>query len=282
MSVAGLRVVTLSSGETIPALGQGTWRLGENPQRRAQEVASLRLGFELGMRLVDTAEMYGDGGAELVVGEAIAGIRDEIFLVSKVLPSHATVQGTVAACERSLRRLRTDHLDMYLLHWRGRVPPAETLAAFAELREAGKIRYWGVSNFDVEDMAELWSLPGGEAVATDQVLYNLTRRGPEWDLMPWCRAHGVLFMAYSPIEQGRLLAHPALLRVARRHDASPAQVALAWVLRRDWVVAIPRAATPEHVRENSAALDVHLTPADLAELDSAFPAPTGPRPLEVL
>ena len=282
MSVAGSRVVTLSSGETIPALGQGTWHLGENPHRRAQEVASLRLGFDLGMRLVDTAEMYGDGGAELVAGEAIAGIRDEVFLVSKVLPSHATVPGTIAACERSLRRLRTDRLDMYLLHWRGRVPLVETLEAFAALREAGKIRYWGVSNFDVEDMHELWSLPGGRSVATDQVLYNLTRRGPEWDLMPWCRAHDVLFMAYSPIEQGRLLGHPALLRVARRHDATPAQVALAWVLRLDWVSAIPRAVTPEHVRENVAALDVRLTPADLAELDSAFPPPDGSRPLEVL
>jgi diketogulonate reductase-like aldo/keto reductase len=233
------------------------------------------------MTLVDTAEMYGDGLTEELVGEALAGRRDEVFLVSKVMPHHATRRGTVAACRESLDRLRTDHLDLYLLHWRGRVPLAETLAGFAELMESGRIRQWGVSNFDVDDMIELVSLPGGGAVQTDQVLYNLARRGIEYDLLPWCAQVGLPVMAYSPVEQGLLLAHPAVRGVADRHGVSAAQVALAWVLRLDVVDAIPKAGTPKHVYEDRAALDIRLTPADLRELDLAFPPPDHKVPLEI-
>jgi diketogulonate reductase-like aldo/keto reductase len=234
------------------------------------------------MTLIDTAEMYGNGAAETLVGEAIAGRRDEVFLVSKVLPGNATASGTVAACDRSLRRLRTEQLDLYLLHWRGPVPLTETLEGFAALIRAGKIRYWGVSNFDVPDLEELRALPGGREVATDQVLYNLARRGIEWQLMFWCRELNLPIMAYSPIEQGRLLRDPVLQSVAARHDATAAQVALAWVLRHPDVVAIPRAGNPEHVRENRGALDLQLTEQDLAELDRAFPPPSGPQPLEMI
>lgn len=282
MAIAALRPVALPSGERIPALGQGTWYLAEDPCRRQDEIAAFRLGLDLGMTLIDTAEMYADGAAEELVGEAIAGRRDQVFLVSKVLPHNATRSGTIAACERSLRRLRTDRIDLYLLHWRGERPLAGTLAAFAELLRAGKIRHWGVSNFGVSDMEELVGLAGGAGTATDQVLYNLARRGIEYDLLPWCRKRGLPVMAYSPIDQGRLLDRPALERVATRHGATPAQVALAWVLRRDGVIAIPRTATPAHVRDNRAALDLHLGERDLAELDRAFPPPTAPRPLEIL
>jgi diketogulonate reductase-like aldo/keto reductase len=233
------------------------------------------------MTLIDTAEMYGDGVTEDLVGEAIAGRRDEVFLVSKVVPQHATREGTVAACRASLHRLRTDHLDLYLLHWRGRVPVAETLAGFADLMAAGAIRYWGVSNFDVDEMVELTGLPGGAAVQTDQVLYNLMRRGIEYDLLPWCLDNGIPIMAYSPVEQGLLLGHPAVRGVADRHGVSAAQVALAWVLRQDGVVAIPKAGTPKHVYEDRAALELRLTPADLVELDAAFPPPTRKVPLEL-
>lgn len=274
--------VRLPSGEPVPVLGQGTWTIGEDPRRRREEVASLRLGIELVMTLIDTAEMYADGGAEEVVAEAIAGWRDQVFLVSKVLPAHATLRGTIAACERSLRRLRTDRIDLYLLHWRGRPPLAETLEAFETLVRQGKIRYWGVSNFDLADMEELVSLPGGQSVATNQVLYNLSRRGIEYDLLPWCRQRQIPVMAYSPLEQGRILNHPALRRVAVRHGATPAQVALAWVLRQKGLIVIPKAGRPEHVRENRLALDLRLTEEDLAELESAFPPPTGPTPLAVL
>ncbi|MCU1662035.1 MAG: oxidoreductase, aldo/keto reductase family, related to diketogulonate reductase [Pseudonocardia sp.] len=278
----GTRVATLPSGEVVAALGQGTWYLGEDPRRRAAEITALRLGLDLGLTVVDTAEMYGDGAAEALVGEAIAGRRDEVFLVDKVLPHHATRAGTVRACQESLLRLGTDRIDLYLLHWRGRVPLAETLAGFADLLDAGAIRHWGVSNFDLDDMNELYGTPGGETVATDQVLYNLTRRGPEYDLLPWCAEHGVPVMAYSPIEQGRLLGRPALVAVADRHRATPAQVALAWVLRREGTIAIPRSANPEHVRENAAARDIELTADDLAVLDAAFPPPRRPQPLEML
>jgi diketogulonate reductase-like aldo/keto reductase len=277
-----IRSVDLPSGETISALGQGTWHFAERQASRASEILSLRLGLDLGLNVVDTAEMYADGAAEVLVGEAIAGRRDEVFLVSKVLPHHATRQGTVLACEASLRRLGTDRLDLYLLHWRGAIPLEETLAGFSDLMAAGLIRYWGVSNFDAPDMAELEMLPGGRAVTTDQVLYNLARRGPEYDLLPWCRFHGVPAMAYSPVEQGRLLSHPALIDVARRHGATPAQIALAWVLRSEDVNAIPRAGTPEHVRENAAALGLQITQADMVILDSAFPPPARKVPLEVL
>jgi len=278
----GIRTTRLPSGEVIPSLGQGTWGIAEDARRRKDEIAALRAGFDLGMTLVDTAEMYADGAAEALVGEAIAGRRDELFVVSKVLPENATTAGTVAACEHSLQRLGTDRLDLYLLHWRGNVPLEETLDAFAALIDAGKIRYWGVSNFDVVDMIELWKLDGGANVATDQVLYNLTRRGIEYDLMPWCRNRNIPIMAYSPIEQGRLLDHGELKDVAARHNATPAQVALAWVLRQDGVVAIPKASTIAHVRENHAALELHLTREDLAALDRAFPAPTEAIPLEIL
>jgi len=282
MPSATMPTIQLPSGEAIPVLGQGTWGMAEGARPRADEVATLRAGIELGMTLIDTAEMYAAGAAEELTGEAIAGSRDEVFLVGKVLPSNATRDGTIAACERSLRRLATDRLDLYLLHWRGGTPLAETLDAFAALAGDGKIRHWGVSNLDSSDLEELVQLPGGGAVATDQVLFNLTRRGIEHDLLPWCRERGVAVMAYSPIEQGRMLGDPGLEGVASRHEATPAQVALAWLLRQQGVCAIPKASTVEHVRENRAALELRLTAEDLAELDAAFPPPSGPRPLEIL
>ncbi|HQR53081.1 MAG TPA: aldo/keto reductase [Burkholderiales bacterium] len=277
-----VRSVRLPSGETVPVLGQGTWHMGEAAARRRDEVAALKLGIDLGLTLIDTAEMYADGSAEEVVGEAIAGRRDEVFLVSKVLPQNASRRRTIAACEASLRRLDTDRLDLYLLHWRGPTPLAETLEAFAKLAGAGKIRFWGVSNFDRADMQELGAVPGGGAVATNQVLYNLTRRGIEFDLLPACIRRGVPVMAYSPIEQGRMLGDATLQAVAARHGATAAQVAIAWVLRHDGVVAIPKAGSVAHVRDNHAALDLHLTPEDLDELDRAYPPPRRATPLEVL
>jgi diketogulonate reductase-like aldo/keto reductase len=274
--------VQLPAGEHVPALGQGTWYFAERASRREAEIRSLRTGLDLGLTLVDTAEMYADGAAEELTGEAIAGRRDEVFLVGKVLPYHATRRGTVQACRQSLERLGTDRLDLYLLHWPGSVPLEDTLAGFADLLEAGQIRYWGVSNFDTAAMTELAALAGGDAVATNQVLYNLTRRGPEFDLLPHQRQRRVPTMAYSPVEQGRVLGHPALALVAQRHGATAAQVALAWVLRAGDVCAIPRTGNAEHVRENAAALDLVLTAADLADLDAAFPAPDRKVPLEIL
>lgn len=272
--------VLLPSGETVPALGMGTWRMAEDPSRRDAEIAALRTGLDLGLTLVDTAEMYGSGASEELVGEALGDRRDEVFLVSKVLPSHASAAGMVRACEASLRRLGTDRLDLYLLHWRGSVPFAETLEGFSALLEAGKIRHWGVSNLDLGDMRELAAL--SDACQTNQILYNLSRRGPEYDLLPWHASTGIPVMAYSPVEQGRLLDSPALAAVAARHDATPAQVALAWVLRRTQASAIPKAGTVEHVRENARAVELALTAEDLAELDHAFPPPQGPSPLEML
>jgi diketogulonate reductase-like aldo/keto reductase len=277
-----IRTTRLPSGEAIPVLGQGTWGMAEDPQRRTEELAALRFGFDLGMTLIDTAEMYASGEAETMVGEAIVGRREELFVISKVLPENATNGGTLAACEHSLRRLGTDRLDLYLLHWRGNVPLEETLEAFTALVEAGKIRYWGVSNFDVVDMIELWRLTGGVDVAADEVLYNLTRRGIEYDLMPWCRKRGIPIIAYSPIEQGRLLGHGELKRIAARHKAKPAQIALAWLLRQDGIVGIPKAANIAHVRENRAALELNLTEQDLTALDRAFPPPSEAIPLEML
>ncbi|HZS83592.1 MAG TPA: aldo/keto reductase [Stellaceae bacterium] len=277
-----MRSLRLPSGQAMPVLGQGTWGFGEDRGRRGDAERALRLGLDLGMTLIDTAEMYGEGGAEEIVGAAIAGRRDEVFLVSKVYPHNASRRGVVAACERSLRRLATDRLDLYLLHWRGAVPLAETIEGFAALLAAGKIRAWGVSNFDADDMAELAGLPGGAAVATNQILYNLTRRGPEWDLLPWCRQRQVPVMAYSPIEQGRMLSHAALTRLAARRGVSPAQLALAWLLHQDGVAVIPKAGREEHVRENAAALDIALPAAELAALDRAFPPPAGKQPLEML
>lgn len=282
MSEFAVRTVELPSGEEIPALGQGTWGWAEDASRRENELAALRLGLDLGMTLVDTAEMYADGAAEELVGEGISGRRDEVFLVSKVLPSNATRRGTIEACERSLGRLGTDRLDLYLLHWRGGVPLEETLEAFDELTSDGKIQHWGVSNFDASDMEELENLSGGSSVQTDQVLYNLTRRGVEYDLLPWCRERDIPMMAYAPIEQGRMLGDETIQNVADRHDATPAQIAVAWLLRQDGLNVIPRAGTEEHVRENRAALDLELTEEDLTELDDAFPPPTGKRPLEIL
>ena len=282
MGATVMRQFKLPSGESIPVLGQGTWHMGENPRRRKEEIATLRLGLDLGQSLIDTAEMYGDGLAEQLVGEAIDGRRDEVFLVSKVLPQHATRRATITACEASLWRLGTEYLDLYLLHWRGRVPLAETIEAFETLKRAGKIRHWGVSNFDLGDMEELVRQPGGEAVQVNQVLYNLGRRGIEYDLLPWCRQRGIGIQAYSPIEQSRLLDKPILQRIGERHHATPAQVALAWVLRQDRVNAIPKASNPAHVRENRAAAQIELTEADLAELDREFPPPNEPRPLEMI
>lgn len=282
VSLTAVRTAQLPSGEVIPVLGQGTWHMAEDARRRQEEIAALRLGLDLGMTLIDTAEMYADGAAEELIAEAIGERRNEAFLVSKVLPDNATRRGTTAACERSLTRLKTDWIDLYLLHWRGNVPLGRTLEAFIELVGAGKIRYWGVSNFDVPDMEEIVGLPGGSTVATDQVLYNLTRRGIEYDLLPWCRERDLPVMAYSPIEQGRMLRDPELKKVAARHEATPAQIALAWLLRRDGIVAIPKAGTPRHVRENRAALDLHLSKQDLAALDRVFPPPTAPLPLEMI
>ena len=277
-----MRKTKLPSGESLPVLGQGTWYMGDEPRRRAEEIATLRLGIDLGMNLIDTAEMYGDGASEKLVGEAIAGRRDEVFLVSKVLPSNASRSGTIAACERSLKRLGTDRIDLYLLHWRGRAPFAETIAAFEALQNAGKIRHWGVSNMDVGDMSEIARASGGDAISTNQVLYNLTRRGIEYDLLPQAQARELPLMAYSPIEQGRLTEYPEIENIADKHGVTPAQIALAWVLLQQGVIAIPKASTLSHVQENRAALDVKLTAEDLAALDEVFPPPTGPESLEMI
>jgi len=272
----------LPSGEPIPVFGLGTWMMGESEKVRADEVAALKLGLDLGATLIDTAEMYGDGEAEEIVGEAIAGRRDGLFLVSKVLPENASRRDTIAACERSLKRLRTDRIDLYLLHWRGSTPLQHTLEAFIQLQREGKIRHWGVSNFDTDDMEELVGLPGGEACATNQVLYNLKRRRIEYDLVPFCRARNIPIMAYSPIEQGRLLGVAALKEVAQRHGATTAQVALAWLLGEPATIVIPKATNPAHVRENFAALDLRLTDDDRAIIDRAFPPPNKKYALEML
>jgi diketogulonate reductase-like aldo/keto reductase len=277
-----MRKTKFPSGEEVPVLGQGTWGLGERSANRQDEIDALRFGIDIGMTLIDTAEMYGDGAAEELIGEAIEGRREGVFIVDKVFPHNATRKGTVAACERSLRRLATDRIDLYLLHWRGAVPLEDTLAAFDDLQRAGKIRHWGVSNFDVPDMEQVARVSGGAAVSSNQVLYNLTRRGIEYDLMPWCEQHGVPLMAYSPLEQGRLMGHPAIRRVADAHAATPAQVALAWVLRKEHLIAVPKASTPGHVKQNRAALDIRLTPDELAALDRAFPPPSHKMPLEMI
>jgi diketogulonate reductase-like aldo/keto reductase len=276
-----MRRISLPGGETVPCLGQGTWMIGERRDRRADEIAALRAGVDLGMTLIDTAEMYGDGAAETLIGEALAGVRDEVFLVSKAYPQNASRDRLPAACEASLKRLGTDRIDLYLLHWRGGVPLGETVEAMDVLRAAGKIRHWGVSNLDTADMEELVDAGGG-ACATDQILYNLTRRGPEIDLLPWLSDRGMPTMAYSPVEQGRLLGHAVLGQIAKRIGVSAAQMALAWTLRRDDVIAIPKAGSIDHVRDNRAAADLVLSDHDLAALDEAFPAPTKKRALEML
>src|SRR5258705_9722978 len=277
-----MKTVALPAGERVPAFGMGTWRIGDKAALRAEEIATLRLGIELGATLIDTAEMYGEGQAESLIGEAIEGRRDEVFLVSKVYPHNATRRGAIAACERSLRRLKTDRLDLYLLHWRGNVPLAETVAAFEALRGAGKIRHWGVSNLDLADMQELWSAPNGQAVQTDQLLYNLARRGIEWDLLPWLRERRIPVMAYSPIDEGRLARDARLAEFARRHGMTPAQAALAWLLAKDDVIVIPKTARRRRLCENLGALEHTLNAAQLAELDRLFPPPRAPRALEML
>lgn len=274
-----MRTVAFADGTVVPALGQGTWRMGEAATARRREVAALREGIERGLTLIDTAEMYAEGGAEAVVGEAIRGQRDGLFLVSKVYPHNASCKGIPAACERSLKRLGSDYLDLYLLHWRGQYPLAETVEAFERLREAGKVRRWGVSNFDLDDLDEL----AAPACASNQVQYSLEARGVEWDLLPWCQAQRMPLMAYCPVGQGgRLLRHPALRAVAERHGASPARVALAWLIRQPGVIAIPKAVDSLHIRDNAAALTLHLDADDLAALDAAFPPPTRKTQLSVV
>lgn len=277
-----MKQVTLPDGERVPALGMGTWNMGDDRATRAEELATLRLGLDLGLRLIDTAEMYGEGLSEQLIGEAIAGRRDEVFLISKVYPHNASRRGIAAACERSLRRLGTDRLDLYLLHWRGDVPFEETMEGLQALQREGKIRHYGVSNLDLSDMEELWEVPGGNDVAVNQLLYNLSRRGIEWDLLPWLRERHVPVMAYSPIEQARLVRHPKLVRFAQECGMTPAQVALAWLLSRDGVIAIPKTGHRERLRENIGALSHTLTAERLATLDSIFPPPKGPRALEML
>ena len=280
-SLQNMHTIRLSDGTAVPALGQGTWKMGEEPGARSSEVAALRAGLDLGLMLIDTAEMYADGGSEEVVAEAIAGRREQVFLVSKVYPQNATRQGVPAACERSLRRLGTDFLDLYLLHWRGSTPLAETVVAFEKLRAEGKIRRWGVSNFDVSDLEQL---DGAAAhCATNQVLYNPEHRGIEFDLLPWCQKRKMPLMAYSPVGQGgRLLQNPALAEVARRHGVTPAQVAIAWALRQPGMIVIPKASDPEHVRANAAAAEVQLAGEDLAAIDQAYPPPTRKQSLGML
>ncbi len=274
--------VTLPSGVSVPALGLGTWNIGEDSRKANAEIESLKRGLDLGMTLIDTAEMYAEGGAEKITGAAIAGRRDEVFLVSKVYPWNASRQGVIDACERSLKRLRTDRLDLYLLHWRGEHPLAETVAGFEELRRAGKIGAWGVSNFDVADMEELMIVPGGKNCAANQVLYNLSRRGVEYDLLPWCQQREIAIMAYSPIEQGRLVRNDTLIHISKAYQATPAQVALAFLLEREGVIAIPKSANPDRVAENAAAAELEISDEDWAALDAAFPPPTEKRPLAMI
>ena len=274
--------VTLRDGTVLPALGMGTWKMGERRAQQGEEVAALRRGLELGMRVIDTAEMYADGGAERIVGAALAGMRDSAFVVTKVLPANASRSGTVAACERSLRRLGIEAIDLYLLHWRGAHPLAETLEGFTALLGAGKIRRWGVSNFDVADLRELAALAGGAECAANQVYYALSERGVEAELLPWHAEHGVATMAYCPLDEGRLLGHPALDAVARRHGVSDAQVALAALLRVPGTIVIPKSGRVAGVEDNAAAQALQLAAQDLAELEAAFPPPRRKRPLAMI
>ncbi|MFO1500694.1 MAG: aldo/keto reductase [Verrucomicrobiota bacterium] len=277
-----MKWATLPNGEKVPALGLGTWRYGESPSKAREERDVIRLALDLGMSLIDTAEMYGQGKAEEVVGEAIAGRREAAFIVSKVYPQNASRRGVAAACERSLRRLQTDRLDLYLLHWRGDIPLAETMEGFLDLQQAGKLRHYGVSNFDRADMEELFGVPGGRNVATNQVLYNLSRRGIEWDLIPWLEEKRMPVMAYSPIEQAKLARDRRLLSFAERLERTPAQVALAWLLAKKNAIVIPKTSDRNRLRENYAALECELTAAQLLELDRLFPPPSGPTGLEML
>ncbi|MDP9733671.1 UNVERIFIED_ORG: diketogulonate reductase-like aldo/keto reductase [Rhizobium sp. SORGH_AS260] len=274
--------VALPSGKEVPALGLGTWNMGETRSSAEQEVESIRRAIDLGMTLIDTAEMYADGRSEEIVGRAIVNHREDVFLVSKVYPWNASATGTADACERSLARLGTDHIDLYLLHWRGEHPLEETVAAFERLKMDGKIGDWGVSNFDTDDMEELFAVPGGRNCAANQVLYNLSRRGPEFSLLPWCQQHGVPLMAYSPIEQGRILKNHELIRIAKAYQATPAQLALAFLLEREGVIAIPKSSNAARVEENRGATDLDITEEDWAALDAVFPPPTRKTALEML
>jgi diketogulonate reductase-like aldo/keto reductase len=276
-----MQQVTLKSGDKVPVLGLGTWRMGERKSERAAEVAAIRLGLELGIRLIDTAEMYGEGGAEEMLAQALAGRRDEIFLVSKVYPQNASRNGAIAACERSLKRLNTDRLDLYLVHWRGSVPLAETVAALEALKKDGKIRQWGVSNFDAGDMDQLGSVNDGGNCASNQVLYHLGSRGVEWRLLEQCLKEKVMVMAYSPLGQGPILRKPELGKISKKHGVDPAAVALAWVLRQPGVITIPKAVRPDHVRANMKALEVKLDSDDLKVLEAAFPPPKRAAPLDM-
>jgi diketogulonate reductase-like aldo/keto reductase len=277
-----MKRITLPCGEAVAALGQGSWNIGDDRWQRAAEIESLRCGLDLGLTLIDTAEMYGDGRSELLIGEAIAGRRDEVFLVSKVYPHNASRRAMPVSCEASLKRLGTDRIDLYLLHWPGSVPLAETVQAFEALQRDGKIRHWGVSNFDTRRMKSLQGVPGGEAVQVNQVLYHLAERGIEWDLLPLQRQHGMPSMAYSPTDQGRLLQHPGLAAFAKARGRTPAQVALAWLLAQDDVIVIPKTGHADRVQENAAALDKPLTNDELRELDALFPPPDGPSALAML
>jgi diketogulonate reductase-like aldo/keto reductase len=283
MSAAG-DPFRLPSGEPVSRLGQGAWQMAEDRRKRAEELLTLNVGLDLCLNLIDTAEMYGNGRSEELIAEVIGGRRERVYLVSKVLPENASRRGTIAACERSLKRLRTDYLDLYLLHWRGSVPLEETLEAFAALEKRGSIRHYGVSNFDVDDLEEAAALPGGAAVATNQVLYNLEQRGIEWNLLPWCRERRMPLMAYSPLgsDSRRLRTHPVLKAMAARLGATPARIALAWLLRRPDVVVIPKASSEAHVRDNHAAQSLELSAETLAELDRTFPPPTRSTPLAMV
>jgi len=274
-----MRFLQWRTGEKLPVIGAGTWNMGEDAARADDEVEVLKLALDLGLTLIDTAEMYGAGGAEKIVGRAVAGRRDGVFIVSKLYPHNATFDGTMAACERSLERLATGHIDLYLLHWRGSSPLAQTVKAFERLKEQGKIRHWGVSNFDTDDMEELLALPAGRNCAANQVLYNLNQRGIEWQLLPECRKREIAIMAYSPLAQGPLAKHRALAPIARKHGVTPATIALAWTIRAAGVIAIPKTSHPERMRENAAAADLMLDRDDLAILDRAFPPPARKHPL---
>ena len=277
-----MKLVALPSGEQVAALGQGTWHVGDRPELRKEEIATILRGIDLGLTLIDTAEMYGDGRSEDLVGEAIAGRRDAVFLVSKVYPHHASRAAMRGACEASLRRLRVEALDLYLLHWAGTVPLAETVEAFEALRAAGKIRHWGVSNLDIDLTRKLWRTPGGTAAQTNQLLYHPAERGIEWDLLPWLRERGVPVMAYSPFDQGLLLRKGPLLAFAKTHGMTPAQLALAWLLAQEGVIAIPKTGHRERLEENAQALERPLSREQLAELDRLYPPPQGPAPLAML
>ena len=269
-----MKTIRLQARKEIPILGQGTWRMGEKASQKQMEIDALKLGIDLGMTLIDTAEMYGEGGAEKIVAEAISGRREEVYLVSKFYPHNASYDNLMAACDRSLSRLKSDYLDLYLLHWRGSVPLSETLYGLQHLKQAGKILDYGVSNFDTDDLKEAESLPGGKEIVTNQVLYNLMNRGIEWDLLPWCKKRSIPIMAYSPVEQRAFVNDSKLNNIAAQHNATSTQIALSWLLHQDNVISIPKATNRDHVQENRAALDLKLTEEDLQQLDRAYKPPS--------